>query len=149
MIKSLIFFTLIFHSKLGFSTSNPSLFFEIIPIDELSIETSPSIILSKNTSDFCNQKIGAYAITTNGNSKSILGSLNGILPEGMTLSVSLEAPRGASSLGNVTLSQESSVLVSNISRVAQSNLRITYTLHSTKPIREGSYLQTIKFTLSE
>ena len=128
---------------------NPTVTLGINSIDELSIENASPFTLLKNNSGSYDEKISSYAITTNGEAKRIIGSIDGILPEGVKLSVFLEAPTGASSLGYVILSQESATLVSNISRVAQNNLRITYKLTSSKPIVAGSYPKTIRLTLSD
>lgn len=72
-----------------------------------------------------------YDITTNEANKSIQAVMDSNLPAGITLTVALAAPAGATSAGPVALSTTAQTVVSGISTLNQSGLTITYTLSAT------------------
>lgn len=126
--------------------TSPTISVGVQAIDELAVERChlPLSLSPSSPSVTCQS---TYSITTNGNYKKIVGSLDHPLPSALVLTVTLQPPNGAKSTGKVKLSTQESVLVSNISRVAQENLRITYTLSSSEPIVSGNYPGQVRFTL--
>lgn len=126
--------------------TSPSVSTEVRAIHELDIEHC-HIPLSLGSSPFTLTCQNTYAITTNGDFKKIVGSLDQPLPSPLVLTVSLEAPKGAKSLGTVKLSSQDSILVSHISRIAQENLKIIYTFSSSEPLISGLHPGQVRFTL--
>jgi hypothetical protein len=127
---------------------NPTISLQVQPINEITIEaiTTPIDI------PFYPEKVtskSSYAITTNGNDKKIIGSLDLPLPNNLQVSIHLQAPSGAQSQGHVNLSSQSATLVTGISRIAQGNLSITYTFSSTSPVLSGNYTEIVRLTLTD
>ena len=148
MSNFLIFFlSLLFLQLTAATATNPTITLGIHPINELSIENKAPLSLLQNSKHTPIETYSAYAITTNGDAKKIIGSIDGELIENAILKITLEAPKGAISLGQRTLSKEDTILVSNISRIAQNNLHITYSMSSSSNILSGSYAKTVKLTL--
>lgn len=132
------------------NTANAPISFGVQPIHEIAIQNvSAPFVLSNSHMQSVTTSKGTYAITTNGEEKKIIGSIQFPLPEGTFLSVLLEAPLGASSKGKVLLSANSAVLVSGISRTAQKNLSITYIYTSNPPVLAGTYNTTLHLTFTD
>lgn len=129
---------------LAFNLLNPTLTLEVKPIHEFSLQNLPSSVILEGSSFVMK---GNYSITTNEDNKKIMGSLSTPLPPGTILTLQLEAPSGASSSGKVQLSNQNTLLVSCISKVAEENLNITYTFSSSIPPPAGSYSNLVQFTL--
>lgn len=72
-----------------------------------------------------------YDITTNETNKTIQVVSDTDLPAGITLTVELAQPTGATSAGPVTLSTTAQNAVTGISTLAETGLGITYTLSAT------------------
>lgn len=126
--------------------ANPTISMEVRAIHELEIEYC-HIPLALSSSPFTTTCQNTYAITTNGDFKKIVGSLDQPLPYPLVLTVALQAPKGAKSLGKVKISSQEAVLVSDISRVAQENLKIIYTFSSSEPLISGRHPGQVRFTL--
>ncbi len=71
-----------------------------------------------------------YNITTNGSAKKITGALDATYAAGLSLSVLLAAPTNATATQQ-SLSTTAKDLVTGITRLAESNLTITYTASAT------------------
>lgn len=69
-----------------------------------------------------------WAITTNGVGKKVTAQLNSNMPAGVTLSIQLAAPTGATSLGSVAVSTTTADLVTGITQLSESGLSVTYVL---------------------
>jgi hypothetical protein len=68
----------------------------------------------------------------NGTTKQITASINSAMPAGVTMTISLVAPPGATSAGTVTLGTTAQTVVTNVTNNSfSSNLAITYTLTAT------------------
>ncbi|HEU0054407.1 MAG TPA: hypothetical protein VFQ39_14565 [Longimicrobium sp.] len=108
--------------------------FEVTAINEISFTGSPSLTInSANAGGAPDSKStnATYAVTTNETNRTITAELNNNMPTGVTLSVSLAAPAGASSAGAVQLSSAPQAVVTGISSVNASGLNVTYTLSAT------------------
>lgn len=91
---------------------------------------------------------GSYAITTNEANKKITASLDAALPAGVRLEVSLAAPQGASSAGDIQLSTDGADLVTGISALAASALPITYRLSADASVQMPvPATRTVTFTI--
>jgi hypothetical protein len=144
-----IYFFFFFFKSALLIASNSSVSLCIEPINEIALQTIPSISLPPKSIASTYTCKGSYSITTNEDGKRITASINSPLPKGATLSIKLEPPSGASSLGSVSISSQETSLVSNISKVAESNLEITYTITSSESCLAGSYLNMITVSLSD
>ena len=144
----LLFFLLLFNGTLLISSAtNPIITLSIEPINEIALQKIPPINLPpRSQGGSCTYK-GSYAVTTNEVGKKIIASIDSPLPDATSLSIRLSPPKGAVSAGTIPISQKASVLVSNVSKVAESNLEITYFLNSSRPCPEGLYLKVITLTL--
>ncbi|HEX9940011.1 MAG TPA: hypothetical protein VGB15_22945, partial [Longimicrobium sp.] len=69
--------------------------FEVQAINQLAFTGSPSLVISTATAGSAPTSVTAnasYAITTNESNRKITASIDGNMPSGTTLSVSLAAP---------------------------------------------------------
>lgn len=90
-----------------------------------------------------------WAVTTNQTNQKVTASLNSALPAGVTLSVSLEPPAGASSPGAVSLGTSSADLVTGIATLAANGLDLTYTLSATAAAGVvASTTRTVTYTIT-
>lgn len=91
---------------------------------------------------------GNYAITTNEANKKITASLDEPLPAGVRLEISLAAPQGAASAGDVALGTAAADLVTGISTLAASALPITYRLSADATVHmPAPETRTVTFTI--
>jgi hypothetical protein len=75
---------------------------------------------------------GRYRVRVASGTRRISASINSPLPSGVTLTITLVAPSGATSVGPVTLSTTPQTVVTNVTNTSFSpNLGITYTLTAT------------------
>ena len=72
-----------------------------------------------------------YHVKAGSGAKKITGQLSGAMPTGVTLTVTLAAPPGATSLGPVSLDASPRDLVVNIPSGANTTQSISYTLNAT------------------
>ena len=73
----------------------------------------------------------SYAITTNESNKKITAAIDTNMPSGLTLTVALAAPTGASTPGAKTLSTAAQDVVTGISTLNDPGKAITYNLSAT------------------
>jgi hypothetical protein len=110
--------------------------YEVQAINELSV-SSPSVSLVVNSAtagsapNAATSSSTSYAITTNESGRKIVGALNSDMPTGVTLSVTLGAPTGATSLGKVALGSTAIDLVTGISTLNETGKSIAYELAAT------------------
>jgi hypothetical protein len=115
-------------------TATQTVSYEVAAIDQISVTGSPSLVVSTATAGSgltSASASGTYAVTTNGDGRKITASIDTDMPTGVTLTVSLGAPAGATSAGAVTLSSTDQDVVTGISTVNESGLDITYGLSAT------------------
>jgi len=115
-------------------TATQDVSFEVQAINELAFTGSPSLVISAGTAGSAPTSVTAnasYAVTTNETGRKITAALSSGLPDGVTLSVSLAAPSGASSAGTVSLGTTAKDVVTGIGGVSASGLSVTYTLSAT------------------
>jgi hypothetical protein len=118
------------------NTAQQTVTYEVQPINELSVSASTaSVLVSSATAgsapNVATDTTTTYAITTNEEGRKITGSLNSDMPIGVTLSVTLAAPTGATSAGKQSLSTTSADLVTGISTLNESGKGISYELAAT------------------
>lgn len=112
-------------------TATQSVSYEVAAVDQISVAGSPSLVVNSATAGSgltSATAAGTYAVTTNGTNRKITASIDSNMPSGVTLTVSLGAPTGATSAGTVTLSTTAQDVVTGITTVNQSGLSIGYGL---------------------
>ncbi|HYW10612.1 MAG TPA: hypothetical protein VE871_01615 [Longimicrobium sp.] len=115
-------------------TATQTVSYEVAAVDQISVSGSPSLVVNTATAGSgltSASASGTYAVTTNGTGRKITASLDTNMPSGVTLTVSLGAPTGATSAGTVTLSTTAQDVVTGITTVNQSGLSIGYGLSAT------------------
>lgn len=126
--------------------------YEVTAINQLAFTGSPSLMINSAVAGSAPTAVtasGTYAVTTNETSRKITAQLNTNAPSGVTLSVSLAAPSGATSAGAVLLSTTPQDVVTGISTVNASGLNVTYSLTATAAagvVAAGS--KTVTFTIT-
>lgn len=110
--------------------------YEVQEINEISVSADPGPLVVSNAAAGDSPGVAmdeqtTWTLTTNGSNKRITGLVDASMPAGVSLLVTLVAPDGASSTGEVALSPTAQTLVSQISEVHSAGLRVTYTLSAT------------------
>ena len=110
--------------------------YEVQAINELSVSgSSASLTVNSATAGSAPNAVTdtttTYAITTNETNRKITGAIDTAMPSGVTLSVTLGAPTGATSLGKQALGTSAVDLVNSISTLNESGKAITYELSAT------------------
>ncbi|MFA4947604.1 MAG: hypothetical protein WC674_03730 [Candidatus Krumholzibacteriia bacterium] len=110
--------------------------YQVSAINEISVSGNPGALIvvtavpgSQPTA--VTDATTTYAITTNIASKKITGALNTAMPANTALKVTLVAPTGGTSSGQVTLTAIAQDLVTGITTLAQSGLGISYNFSAT------------------
>jgi hypothetical protein len=104
---------------------------------QLTISTSPSaMVINAAVAGLpptpTTSTVTTYVIKGKKNkSYGITGRLNAVMPPGVTLTVTMTAPTGATSMGAVTLDATARDLVGNITNTANETEQITYVLSAT------------------
>jgi hypothetical protein len=118
------------------NTAQQTVTYEVQAINELAV-SSPTASLTVNSAtagsapSVATDTSTSYAITTNQEGRKITGVINSNMPTGVTLSVTLAAPTGATSLGKQALSTLAADLVTGISTLNESSKGISYELAAT------------------
>jgi hypothetical protein len=125
-------------SSLAFAgdSANQTVTYEVQAINEISVSGNPgALTVSAATAGSeptaATDATTTYSITTNGSNKKITGILNTAMPANTALKVTLTAPTGGTSAGQVSLSASAQDLVTGISAVAQSAVGISYEFSAT------------------
>jgi hypothetical protein len=110
--------------------------YEVQSINEIAVSGNPGALVV-NTAVAGSQPTAAtdatttYSITTNSSFKKITGMLSAAMPANTALRLTLTAPTGASSAGQVTLTASAQDLVTGISTLAEGGLGISYEFSAT------------------
>ena len=129
--------------------------YEVTAINELSIDNGgvSLIVHTAGAGSEPDEATGntTYDITTNGSDMKIVAQLESDMPPGTSFMIQVGAPTGGSFQGEKTLSRTSAtVVVTEISKVAEEGLGITYRFSAT--VAAGIIPQTtniVTFTLIE
>jgi len=122
--------------------------FEVLPVNDISVSNNPAPLRTIPGSSVSDTST-TYSISANGATKKITGQLDADMPPGTTLQINLEAPIGAASAGDVTLSLSAADLVTGIANGSWSDLQITYTFTvdpGTDPTAEDTRTVTLTIT---
>lgn len=115
-------------------TSTQNVTFQVNAVNQIAVAGSPSLTVNTATAGSAPTAATAsatWAVTTNQSNAKVTASLDSDMPSGLTLSVDMGAPTGASSAGATALSSVSVDLVTGITKLAQGALSIGYSLSAT------------------
>ena len=133
-------------------TATQSISYEVQAISEISVDGSPSLIVNSATAGSgltAASASGTYAITTNESGQKITAHIDSDMDSGLTLTVELSAPDGATSTGATVLSDEPADVVTGIGEVDEAGLSIAYELSATVDAGiVGAANKTVTFTLT-
>lgn len=127
--------------------------FQVTAINQIGVTGAPPpLVIQTATAGSAPTSVsesgGSYAITTNEANKKITASLDEPLPTGVRLEISLAAPEGAISAGDVSLSIAAADVVTGISTLAASALAITYRLSADAAVGMAApATRTVTFTI--
>ncbi len=137
----------------GGGTVSQQVSFEVTPIKALAVSGDPQPLVINSASagqepDDAIDSSTSYSFTANYGNTVIFASLDSAMPLGVTLSVKLAAPVGASSEDYVALSSDDQILVFGLDAGTASNLGIWYKLHAPAEAGfKGDGSRTVTFTL--
>jgi hypothetical protein len=115
-------------------TSTQNVTFQVNAVNQIAVAGSPSLTVNTATAGSAPTAATAsatWAVTTNQSNAKITASLDSDMPSGLTLSVNMGAPTGASSAGATALSSASVDVVTGITKLAEGALSIGYSLSAT------------------
>ena len=120
----------------GTTTASTTITYTIGSIDAIAVSANPGPLnittaVAGSAPTAAVDTTTTYAVTTNNSNRKITGALTSTMPTGVTFSVTMAAPTGATSAGTVNLSTIPASLVTGISNIAQGGLAVTYNLAAT------------------
>ena len=120
----------------GADNDNQTVTYQVSSIDEISVSGNPAALnvitaVPGSQPTAATDASTSYSITTNNSSKKITCSIDSAMPANTTLGVTLVAPTGGSSAGQITLTTTAQDMVTGISTLAESGLTITYEFSAT------------------
>ena len=140
-------------ASVGAQTATQVIQFQVTAINQIGVSGAPApLVISTATAGSAPTSVttsgGSYAVTTNEANKKITASLDAALPAGVRLEISLAAPDGAASAGDVFLSTGTADLVTGISSLAASALPISYRLSEDATVHmPAPATRTVTFTI--
>jgi hypothetical protein len=160
-LKKLTFFSLavlllgICAVSYGANSATQTVTFEVQGIDEISVSGNPgALIINAATAgsdpDPATDNSTSYNVTTNGANKKITGYLDAVMPANTALNLTLTAPTGGTSTGQITLTTAAQDLVTGISQLGESGLTIAYEFTATAAAGViASSTRTVTFTVTD
>ncbi|HEU4994885.1 MAG TPA: hypothetical protein VFT29_08695 [Gemmatimonadaceae bacterium] len=126
--------------------------FQVDAINQIGLSGSPSLVINTATPGSNPTPVTAaatWAVTSNQTGAKITASIATAMPPGLTLSVNLAAPTGATSAGPQAISTTAVDLVTGITKLAQSALAVTYSLAATPAAGVvASSTRTVTYTIT-
>lgn len=122
-------------STLSAQTATQTVTFQVDAINQISVAGTPSLLINAASAGSAPTSVtasgGTWAVTTNQTGAKITASLASAMPTGLTLSLNLGAPTGATSAGLKPLGTTSVDLVTGITKLNASGLSLNYQLDAT------------------
>ena len=115
-------------------TATQTVTFQVDAINQIAFSGSPSLVINTATAGVDPSAATAaatWAVTTNQSGAKVTASIGSAMPSGVSLTVNLAAPAGATSAGAQALSTTAVDLVTGLTKVAQGTLGVTYSLTAT------------------
>jgi hypothetical protein len=113
-------------------TATQDVTFQVNAINQIAFQGTPTLLVNTATAGSnptaTSDATATWAVTTNQTGAQITASIGSDMPTGLTLTVALGAPTGATSTGAQALSTTDVVVVTGITQRAQSALGVTYNL---------------------
>lgn len=131
-----IFLLGVYSASFAGTTATQSVTYQVAAIDEISVSGNPSALIvnaatAGSQPNAASDATTTYSITTNGSNKKITGKIDTAMPANSSLKVTLTAPTGGTSAGQITLSASDQDLVTGIGIVAESGKTISYEFSAT------------------
>jgi hypothetical protein len=115
-------------------TSTQNVTFQVNAINQIAVAGSPSLTINTATAGSNPTAATAsanWAVTTNQSNAKVTARIDSDMPAGLSLTVNLGAPTGATSAGATALSSTSVDVVTGITKLAEGSLSIDYSLSAT------------------
>lgn len=116
-------------------TATQTVTYAVSAINQISITGTPSLSVTTATAGSAPTSVSdatsAWSVTTNQTGAKISASIPTAMGTGLTLSVNLGAPSGATSAGLLALGTTAVDLVTSITKLASAGLTATYQLAAT------------------
>lgn len=115
-------------------TATQTVTFQVDAINQIAFSGSPSLVINTATAGVDPSAATAaatWAVTTNQTGAKVTASIGSAMPAGVSLTVNLAPPTGATSAGAQALSTTAVDLVTGLTKVAQGTLGVTYSLTAT------------------
>jgi hypothetical protein len=133
-------------------TSQQTVTFQVNAINQISVAGTPSLTINTATAGSAPTAATAsatWAVTTNQSNAKITAELDSDMPTGLTLTVNLQAPGTASSVGATPLAQAAVDVVTGLTKVAAGSLSIGYSLSATTAAGVvSSATRTVTYTIT-
>lgn len=118
------------------TTATQTVTFQVTAINQISVSGNPgALTISSVTAGSAPTSVSdattTWAVSTNQTGAKITGSIPSAMPTGVTLSVNLGAPTGATSAGAQLLGTSAVDLVTGITKLNETGKTVTYTLAAT------------------
>jgi hypothetical protein len=117
--------------RAGAQTAVQIVKFEVRAINRIAVSGSPTLTIHRSAGQATattTSNGGTWSVTTNQTGAKVTASLAAPMPEGLTLSLALTAPAGATSAGLEPLSTTPVDVVTHLSQLSAANLPMTYQL---------------------
>lgn len=117
-------------------TATQTVNFEVQAINQISVSGNPgTLTVSSATAgsapNSATDATTSWAVTTNESPRKITASIDVAMPTGLTLSLAVAPPPGATGAGSTALGTVAVDVVTAISKLEASGLGLTYTLQAT------------------
>jgi len=127
--------------------------FAVNAVNQIAVTGSPSLTITTAVAGSAPTSVtdatAKWAVTTNQTAAKVTASIDLDMPTGLTLSATLVAPSVGTSAGIKALSSTAVDVVSGMTKVAGSNLGITYTLDATTAAGVvGTSTRTVTYTVT-
>ena len=134
-LAALIPFLFLLPRPAGAQTATQTLTFAINAINQIAFVGTPALTITTAAAGAAptsaTDATATWAVTTNQTGAKITASIPTAMPAGLTLSVNLSPPTGATSAAYKALSTTATDLVTGVTKVAQGSLGVLYKLDAT------------------
>ncbi len=125
--------------------------FQILGVSEIAVSGNPALLVVEKDNPLKREALDgstSYSIITNLSNQKITGKIDAPMPAGVTLTLKMAPPDGASGAGEVVLSNTDADLVTGIYRKRAGNLPITYRLSANPQSEIQMGQRTVTFTIT-
>lgn len=126
--------------------------YEVKSIEEMAVSGNPAALVIDNATklkDGVTDATTTWNVTSNRTGTKVSAAINTAMPTGVTLTVNLTGPTGATSNGAVALGITAAELVTGITKVQESALTVTYGLKATPSAGiVASATKTVTYTIT-